>query len=216
MHQSNAEFNFTSESRSFCSECDFLKSRCLCDTLKSISNKIHLIILQHPTETKHPLNTVRIMKKSFNEITVMNGEDFTSDLRLNTLLCDPNNSVALLYPKEDSHLLGGASMSFTPTHLILIDGTWRKAKKMYMLSRNLHTLPSIRLAPVETSEYKIRKAPSSDSLSTLEAAVSALETLEPGLDTSAATNSFKKMIDTQIEKMGRVVYQTNYLDKKKE
>ena len=216
MHQSNAEFNFTSESRSFCNECDFLKSRCLCDTLKSISNKIHLIVLQHPTETKHPLNTVRIMKKSFNEITVINGEDFTSDLRLNTLLCDPNNSVALLYPKDDSTLLGETFLPITPTHLILIDGTWRKAKKIYMLSRNLHTLPSIRLAPVETSEYKIRKAPSSDSLSTLEAAVSALEVLEPKLDTKAATNSFKKMIDTQIEKMGRVVYQANYLDKKKE
>lgn len=216
MHQSNAEFNFTSESRSFCTECDFLKSRCLCDTLKSVSNKIHLIILQHPTEIKHPLNTVRIMKKSFDEITVMNGEDFTNDLRLNTLLCDPKNTVALLYPKDDSHLLGSSPETPTPTHLILIDGTWRKAKKIYMLSRNLHTLSSIRLAPVETSEYKIRKAPSTDSLSTLEAAVSALDILEPKLNTEAVTKSFRKMIDAQIEKMGRVVYQANYLDKKKE
>ena len=32
MEQFNIEYNFTSESRSFCTECEFLKSRCLCDT----------------------------------------------------------------------------------------------------------------------------------------------------------------------------------------
>ena len=216
MYQTNLEFNFTSESRSFCNECDFLKSRCLCDTLKSVSNKIHLIILQHPTETKHPLNTVRIMKKSFNEITIMSGEEFTNDLMLNPLLCDPKNTVALLYPKDDSVVLDKAFTTDSLTHLILIDGTWRKAKKIYMLSKNLHLIPSLSLTPPETSEYKIRKSPTSSSLSTIEAAVAALSILEPTLDTLAATKSFRKMIDTQIEKMGRVVYQKNYLDKKKE
>lgn len=215
MELHNLEYNFTSESRAFCSDCDFLKSRCLCDTLKKIDNDIHLIVLQHPSETKHPLNTVRIMKKSFNEMTVLVGEDFTSDLKLNTLLCDPNNNVALLYPKDDSTLLETNSRKEKISHLILIDGTWRKAKKIFLLSKNLQTLPSIKLAPIDESNYRIRKAPSESALSTLEAATEALRILEPTLDTTSASASFKKMIDHQIEKMGRVLYQTNYLDKKK-
>ncbi|MBY0415033.1 MAG: DTW domain-containing protein [Bdellovibrionales bacterium] len=105
MEQHHLDFNFTSESRAFCPECDFLKSRCLCDTLKSISNDIHLIVLQHPSETKHPLNTVRIMKKSFKEMTIIVGENFSSDIRLNTLLSDSKNTFALLYPKEDAEVL---------------------------------------------------------------------------------------------------------------
>jgi DTW domain-containing protein YfiP len=216
MEQLNIEHTFTSESRSFCPECEFLKSRCLCDTLKIIPNNVHLIVLQHMSETKHPLNTVRIMKKSFKEMTVMVGEDFTSDLKLNTLLCDPEHVCAVLYPDENSKLLNDDMA--TPkkiTHLILIDGTWRKAKKIFLLSKNLHTLPTLRLDPVEQSDYRIRKAPSESSLSTLEASTEALKVLEPTLDTSAVTNSFKKMIDYQIEKMGRVLYQTNYLNKKK-
>lgn len=216
MEQFNIEYNFTSESRSFCTECDFLKSRCLCDTLKVIPNNVHLIVLQHPSETKHPLNTVRIMKKSFKEMTVMIGEDFSADLRLNTLLSEPDNSCALLYPGEEAVVLSNTESHKKITHLILLDGTWRKAKKIFMLSQNLHTLPSIKLALETTSDYRIRKAPSDQSLSTLEAAASALNFLEPDLDTTAAISSFQKMVDFQIKKMGREIYQTNYLDKKKE
>ncbi|MBY0415032.1 MAG: DTW domain-containing protein [Bdellovibrionales bacterium] len=102
------------------------------------------------------------------------------------------------------------------THLIVIDGTWRKAKKIFLSSKNLQPLPALSLAPTEESDYRIRKAPSENALSTLEASVMALNILEPKLDTTSATLAFKKMIDHQIEKMGRVLYQTNYLNKKKE
>ena len=216
MEYHNFEMTFTSESRSFCEKCEFLNSRCLCDTLKSISNNIHLIVLQHPSESKHPLNTVRIMKKSFKKMTVMVGEDFSNDLRLNTLLCEPNNECALLYPGDSAEVLNAQSSQKKLTHLILIDGTWRKAKKIFLLSRNLQTLPAIKLSPTEKSDYRIRKSPTENALSTLEATVMALSSLEPQLDTSSAILSFQKMIDFQIKKMGRTVYQTNYLDKKKE
>lgn len=215
MEQLDLEYSFTSESRAFCSDCDFLKSRCLCDTLKNIPNNTHLIVLQHPSESKHPLNTVRIMKKSFKEMTVMVGEDFSNDLKLNTLLCDTKNECALLYPGPASEVLDEKSNK-TITHLILIDGTWRKAKKIFLLSKNLQTLPAIKLNPEENSEYRIRKSPTEGALSTLEASVEALKYLEPKLDTTSAVASFHKMIDLQIQKMGRVVYQANYLDKKKE
>ena len=212
----NIDYNFTSESRSFCNNCDFLKSRCLCDTLKLISNKVHLVVLQHPSESKHPLNTVRIMKKSFQEMTVLVGEDFSTDLKLNTLLCDPKNECALLYPGDNAVVLNTQQIAKNITHLILLDGTWRKAKKIFMLSKNLHSLPSIKLAPETTSDYRIRKAPSDQSLSTLEASAEALKYLEPTLNTDSAILAFQKMVDFQIKKMGREIYQTNYLDKKRE
>ena len=215
MEQFNIEYNFTSESRSFCTECEFLKSRCLCDTLKVIPNNIHLIVLQHPSETKHPLNTVRIMKKSFKEMTVIIGEDFSADIRLNTILSEFNQTCAILYPGDDAVVLNSQESHKKITHILLLDGTWRKAKKIFMLSKNLHTLPLIKLVTSSTSDYRIRKAPSDQSLSTIEAATMALDIIEPYLDTSAAILSFQKMVDFQIKKMGREVYQTNYLDKKK-
>ena len=216
MEEVNIELTFTGQSRAFCSECDFLKSRCLCDTLKSTPNNIHLIILQHPSETKHPLNTVRIMKKSFKEMTVIVGEDFHNDISLNTLICDPKNECALLYPGEASVVLDSHFKSRSLTHIILIDGTWRKAKKIFMLSKNLHALPSYRLATTANSDYLIRKSPHKNALSTLEATVHALQYIEPELNTEAVVASFQKMINMQIKKMGREIYQNHYLGKKKE
>jgi DTW domain-containing protein YfiP len=145
----------------------------------------------------------------------MTGEDFNSDLKLNTLLCDPSNECALLYPGESAVTLDSNFKARELTHIILIDGTWRKAKKIFMLSKNLQTLPLLKLSPAEKTDYRIRKAPSENSLSTLEAAVMALHFLEPDLNTTPAIVSFQKMIDIQINKMGREIYQTNYLDKKK-
>lgn len=212
------EYNFTHGSRAFCAQCDFLKSRCLCDTLQLIHNEIHLIVLQHPVETKHPLNTVRIMKKSFQKITVFIGEDFSENSELNSLIANPNNNINLLYPGTEAMTLENHCNHPTPalTHLIVIDGTWRKAKKIYLLSKNLHALKMLKLIPQEKSDYRIRKSPNENALSTLEACTEALAYLEPKLDTSSALFSFKTMIEMQIQKMGRTVYQSNYLHKKKE
>lgn len=212
--------NFTSESRAFCNQCDFLKTRCLCDSLKLVDNSTHLIILQHPQETKHPLNTVRIMKKSFKNLSVFTGEDFTHDVRLNEILANAKNSPVLLYPSLDAITLENKINKSTDnqkiTHLILIDGTWRKAKKIYLSSMNLQTLAAIKLEDAPETHYKIRKSNLSDSLSTLEASIHTLKIIEKSLDTTSAMEAFTKMIEMQIEKMGREVYQNNYLNKKKE
>lgn len=216
MEQLNIEMTFTSESRAFCPQCEFLKSRCLCSTLKNIPNTLHLIVLQHPSESKHPLNTVRIMKKSFNEMTVLTGEDFTGNIRLNTLLTNPLNVCALLYPTDGASPLDATTPPCDLTHLIVIDGTWRKAKKIFMLSKNLQALSAFKLSLTTSSDYRIRKSPSENALSTLEASIAALSFLEPELETNSAMESFKAMIDYQIKKMGREIYEANYLGKKKE
>ena len=87
---------------------------------------------------------------------------------------------------------------------------------LFLTSQNLQLLETCKLTEINTTEYKIRKAPTPDSLSTLEATVEALNLIEPQLDTSHAIKSFHKMIDLQIQKMGREVYLNNYLSKKKE
>jgi len=210
------EYSFTNESRAFCSECDFLKSRCLCETIRLINNQLHLIVLQHPSEQKHPLNTVRIMKKSFTKMSLFVGENFSNDLRLNTIINDPQSRCALLYPDMGAKILNSESKNPNLTHLIILDGTWRKAKKIYLLSPNVQNLPKLSLIPDDNSGYRIRKSPNENALSTLEAAVFALRYLEPRLMTDSLLDSFHVMIDYQIKKMGREIYQANYLDKKKE
>lgn len=198
--------------RAVCPSCDFILSRCLCDTLTRISNQTELIILQHPSETKHALNTVRLMKNSFQKIKIFIGENFNEHEELKTLL--QNNRAALIFPNEKSETLSEREKS-SITHLVFIDGSWKKAKKIYFSTTLLHSLPIYSLEPKEKSQYRIRSSQFSESLSTLEASTLALKMLEPELKTESLEKAFKKMIDFQIEKMGEEVFLNNYLSHEK-
>lgn len=194
--------------RMICPECEYIMARCLCSTLKTIENHTHIIILQHPSETNHALNTVNIMRKCFQKITIFIGEDFSDHIELNSLLKNHSESVALIFPSQEKRPLSRKQK--TLTHLLFIDGTWKKARKIYLLSKNLKHLPTYSLELTSTSQYKIRSSSLDNSLSTLEATVSALKIVENQLDTQSATDSFQKMIQFQIEMMGEDTYKKNY------
>lgn len=196
--------------RPVCTHCGFILVRCLCSTLKPIINATHLIILQHPSEVNHALNTVALMNKSFQNITVITGEDFSKNETLNYLIAE--KKPALLFPTAQSSVLK-SSAEIKIDSLILIDGTWKKARKIFLLSKNLHSLPALRLETEQKSQYLIRSSKKENSLSTLEASLCALVILEQELNTTSLQESFQKMIQFQIEKMGLEKFKKNYESK---
>ena len=64
--------------------------------------------------------------------------------------------------------------------LVVLDGTWRKSRKMLYLNPALQALPRLALQGMPESHYRIRKAHAPDQLSTLEAAAYALMRLDGG------------------------------------
>jgi DTW domain-containing protein YfiP len=64
--------------------------------------------------------------------------------------------------------------------LVVLDGTWRKSRKMLYLNPLLQGLPRVALQGMPASHYRIRKAHAPDQLSTLEAAAYALMRLDGG------------------------------------
>ena len=62
--------------------------------------------------------------------------------------------------------------------LIILDGTWDEAKKIYMRSPVLQALPCIHLEVENKSAYVVRTQPSEKCLSTLETAAHALAIIE--------------------------------------
>lgn len=200
--------------RQECPHCGLILVRCLCETLRPIHNKTHLIILQHPSETSHALGTVALMKKSYQNISIIIGEDFSENEIINSLIKSSPNKLALLYPSDKSTLLKSDRKGDTTIeHLILIDGTWKKARKIFMLSKNLHDLVSLKLEKKQASKYIIRSGQLDYSLSTLEASISALAILEKKLETRSLEITFEKMIEFQIEKMGKETFNKNYQKK---
>ncbi|MGR5068541.1 MULTISPECIES: tRNA-uridine aminocarboxypropyltransferase [Vibrio] len=198
----------------YCSQCGKSRKACICQWIVPLASEAELIILQHISEVHRPLGTARILKLSLNYCTCLIGEDFSENSTLNELLADEAYCHVILYPSEHSLCLsafGCEQHDDKKVRLILLDGTWKKAYKMWQLSTNLHGLPTVKLPENLQGHYTIRKAPSENSLSTVEAGYHALSLLEPEKDFTPLLNVFEKMIEFQIAQMPPGVFEKNYL-----
>lgn len=199
----------------YCEACGKAKKACICRWIQVIDAKTDLWILQHPSELNRAIGTARILTLSLPNARLWVGEDFSQLDEFNALLAEPGREIWLVYPGEGSVPIS----SLAPTSqkigkiqtLILLDGTWKKAYKMWQLSTNLHHLPTVNLENVESGNYRIRKSPKEQGVSTVEAGYLALTALEGQPEAFAPLlDAFDQMIDFQIQQMPEGVYQNNY------
>ena len=199
----------------YCSQCGKSRKACICQWIVPLANEVELIILQHTSEEHRPLGTARILNLSLNHCTCLIGEDFSDSEVLNALLEDDTYQHFILYPSAQSLCLSDLATlgeaADKKTRLILLDGTWKKAYKMWQLSTNLHSIPTVKLPEDLQGHYTIRKAPSNNSLSTVEAGFHALSLMESRKDFTPLLTAFEKMIEFQIAQMPPGVFEKNYL-----
>ncbi len=177
--------------RNLCTQCQRPTRACICDFIYKINNIIPVLVLQHPTEVKQVKGTVALLERSFDLCQVLVGEDFTKNTELNHLLA--KHSSVLLYPSKQAQVIPlNINGSYNkqqffdnnkPPLLIILDGTWKKVYRMFMLSKNLQSLKQICLPDIVANQgqYLIRKVAKAKALSSLEATCYALSLLEGDL-----------------------------------
>lgn len=172
--------------RVICSHCQRPARTCICAFIRPLANKVELLILQHQEETPNAKNTAGLLHLSLENSQLLIGEEFAEDELISALYADAKQPL-LLYPElADYQSLGLQpppplaldQYSCSQLRLVVLDGTWRKSRKMLYLNRPLQKLPLLSLTQVPESLYKIRKAHSENQLSTLEASCYALQQLE--------------------------------------
>jgi DTW domain-containing protein len=168
---------------------------CVCATIGRVDNRIGLTILQHPRERLHPLGTTRIARLGFTNVRVISCSQWEDGV-------DPiavPDGTALLYPSRHGRTLDALLPGEHPRHLVVLDGTWFQAKKIYDAQRWLHTLPHVHITPAAPSGYgNTRAEPKAGYVATIEAIIYALRLLEPataGLD--GLLRSFTMMVERQ-------------------
>ncbi len=191
-------------SRPQCPRCQRPSSHCLCALIPSLVSSTAVLILQHPSETGHALNTARLAALGLVNAELRTGAVFTD------LPADDGLESYLLFPGEHAVSLAELAGDAKPLRLIVPDGTWRKARKLLHLNPHLASLPRAALPEGLASRYRLRKAPMPGALSTLEAIVVALNTLEGAGRFDALLRPFEAMIDAQIAAMGAEVFQRNH------
>jgi DTW domain-containing protein YfiP len=176
-----------------------------------------VLILQHPSEQKQALATVPILQKCLSPLQVWVGEDFFKHEGLSELVQN-KEQCRVLFPSEQSIELDMAvgtgqiemQNSDSIKTLIVLDGTWRKAKKIWHLNAWLHDFPAITLKNAPASQYVIRSSSVEGGVSTLEAITLFCNYLSNSTQFDALSKPFKAMIDMQIESMGEEVFNAHY------
>ena len=196
-------------SRPQCSRCLRPATHCLCPLIPSLDSRTRVLLLQHPSEVNHALNTARLAALGLNNAQLVVGEVFDD---LPTLLNPPGYQARLLFPAETAQPLQAYTSSDEPMLLVVPDGTWRKARKLLHLNPLLAALPRVTLAEGAVSRYRLRKAPGPGSLSTVEAIVQALQALEAPASFDALLKPFEALIEGQICAMGEEVFRKNHGD----
>jgi DTW domain-containing protein len=182
--------------RAACPDCLRAQRTCICNWRVKIEHDTEVVILQHPLEVHQAKGTARLLHLCLPKSRIAVSEEFDAQT-LHSLLHDPWPSApdkprtspsphpVLLYPPaagaisyEPEVLHASLADHAGPCRLIVLDGTWRKSRKMLHLNPVLEQLPRLSLSDLPPSTYHIRKAHRPDQLSTLEAACHALMRLE--------------------------------------
>lgn len=163
--------------RSLCTRCHYPLGQCVCHLIQEVSGNVTVWVLQDKHEAKHAKNTARLFALCYDNTRIVSFAE-TEQLTAFFEEVDPTQAL-LLYPSEQAVELESLSQSKIADikHLIVLDGTWPKAKKMLLVDERLSQFQQGKFACAPSSQYEIRKSPNGEALSTLEAAVYALECL---------------------------------------
>ncbi|WP_127715809.1 tRNA-uridine aminocarboxypropyltransferase [Halobacteriovorax sp. HLS] len=161
--------------RKLCSDCHRVMNACICKLAASFNNTLPVTVLRHPSERKQEKATADLLRLSLTNCKIIDSEIFLPEEVLR-----PEHRNILIYPSENSTALTNkiTTHSNSKIHIILIDGTWKKAYKIFMSNNFLHNLETLSLNVEKESIYKSIRKQKDNGLSTFEAAAEVLNLLE--------------------------------------
>ena len=190
----------TAIQRLACPACLRPQNACICRWARPVAHAAQVLILQHPLEVHNPKGSARLLHLSLPGSRLVTGETFADLPALLTRPFLPDDPAAgprqpvLLYPQAPQDMAqgiapGGAApeplaldswRDPARLRLVVLDGTWRKSRKMLHCNPLLLRLPRLSLKDMPASKYLVRTAHRADQLSTLEATCAALAQLQGG------------------------------------
>ncbi len=143
------------------------------------------------------VGTARMAHLSLPNSVLRVGVDFSGDAVVRAELGDLAQAY-VLFPKPGARDI--RELRDVPAvKLVVLDGTWREARKLLKRNPFLQRLPAVAFTPTQPSDYRIRKQPAAHCLSTIEALAEALSLIEPeGLACDPLLAPFRAMVERQL------------------
>ncbi len=189
--------------RTMCRRCERPLSVCYCAALTSIETRTRIVILQHPAEKGMPIGTAHMANLCLPQASLHVGTHWDESEALRAACADPERPPILLYPGPDARDIL-ADPPTSPVTLIVVDGTWSQARGLVRDNPQLAALPRYAFTAPAPSNYRIRKEPRAEYVSTLEALVHVLGALEGDPERFLALlEPMDAMVDAQLAAQAR-------------
>ena len=203
--------------RETCLTCKRIPRLCVCKVCKeklyetsTSGDKLHtntfVTILQDSFEHRRKLGSAIIAEQCLQNCDIVwhhcDGENATQVPRIQAQ--SNQYKLAVLYPSTDAIPLSEVKEHHKNLHLIVLDSTWYKAKKMYGRIPWIRDLQTVKLSENvigrKPSGYKFRKQPDVNSLSTAECIGEAISEIEGNDQVNDVIRSaFERSVELQIE-----------------
>ncbi|GHB10847.1 tRNA-uridine aminocarboxypropyltransferase [Modicisalibacter luteus] len=175
-----------------CEGCRLPVLNCLCPYRVAAQSQSRFWLLTHPLEHNKPTNTGRLIGDILESTEVFTWYRTAPDATLIARLEDSRFAPFIIFPDDQPDYaervvnidaVGEAACTGRIPVFIILDGTWRQARRMFRKSPYLDHLPVLPLHSDRLTRYHLRKPASASHLCTAEVAA---ELLRQSGDTHAA------------------------------
>ena len=170
-----------------CELCRLAKQFCICDLAPQVNSNAGFLLLMYDTEVLKPSNTGKLIADLIPDSFAFLWSRTEVNPEIIAILNDPIWQPMIVFPKD----YAGENREIYDNELtvatgkrplfIMLDGSWREAKKMFRRSPYLQNLPVVSFTPKTpenteelSSRYQIRLAANNTELATAEVAAQIL------------------------------------------
>lgn len=166
-----------------CTGCRLPTQSCICAYRTPVDAGVEFWVLMHIEEVNKPTNTARLIGDTLPSTRVFPWQRTQPPQALLEALQDPRYYPLIIFPDDQAdyqHRVTSwpqveAKLEGRIPVFLLLDGTWRQARKMFRQSAYLQDLPVLPVHSERTTRYQLRKPASEQHLCTAEVGIALLE-----------------------------------------
>lgn len=210
--------------RGRCPHCRLASPACVCRYVDQQDNRYPVLILQHPDESQKPLGTAKLIQLGLAKCLIINQLNLSFEQYRSALAELGMTSALLLHHLYRPEMQRDVQIDLSSTMqelkvapnglffdgLVLVDGTFRNVRELFLVNEWLNDLPRLVMKNTKPSRYRLRKSNVNDALSSIEAVSEILERIDTSFCADRLLKPFEQMIEYQIQRMGRDTFHQNY------
>ena len=195
-----------------CSVCLVRHEHCVCAQVEPIDLPFRLTIVRHRGEVPSQSNTGGVLAKLLRPVDLL--EHGWPGVRVDLApLTEADTRYALLWPSPGAEPITPALLEDdTPLRVVILDATWRKARRMTRRIEPLRTLPTFALDHIPYELPRLRKPPREAQFSTAESVVATVDALGLREEARQLADTARLILNRRRQERGKISRATMELE----